>query len=312
MMPGTLKSDKGSAVVIVIVITMILMASGFYFIATAKQTVKTTSQLMDKLDAWFKAESAVEIVKFYGSTGTFSVRSLRNILYSEMKYPEKFDLGGDEYITHDQVSIKLQDAGAFIDTYFAIDSSIITRLLQQKNSNLQDFSIIKDSLDDWFDPNIFHRLNGAEKSYYNEQGNTFEPRNYYAPQDIYELSLIRGLDEPELFNQLTPYLIFRGGKMFNLNTLNQEMLQAVLDIDEDTAAMLIQLRDNKGYIDSLDIDRVIGISGYDINDIAEFYPDRKLVLKVKAASGDAVKKIRSVIDFNPEKNRLYTVLEYIN
>jgi general secretion pathway protein K len=136
------------------------------------------------------------------------------------------------------------------------------------------FPAIVDSIIDWRDPDNLHRLSGAETDYYRTMNPPYAAKN--GPiDDIQELLMIRGIT-PEIFwgpavaqhphasfqplsyegrnSRYQPeeplsfpvglidiFSTMSSGKL-NINTANQTTLQMIPDVDETTAAAIIQLR----------------------------------------------------------------------
>ncbi len=106
--------------------------------------------------------------------------------------------------------------------------------------------ILLDSLEDWRDTNDMHRLNGAEKEYYEGLPDPYQPRNGLL-EDVAELYLIRGADV--LRDRLKgPYDVFTvKGKQnkINFNSLTPAMLDFMVQGDEDRKAAYYDAKKEK-------------------------------------------------------------------
>ena len=91
-----------------------------------------------------------------------------------------------------------------------------------------------DSLEDWRDTNDMHRLNGAEKEYYEGLSDPYQPRNGLL-EDVAELYLIKGADVL-LDRVMRPYEAFTvksKQNKINFNSLTPAMLDFMVQGDED-------------------------------------------------------------------------------
>jgi len=128
-----------------------------------------------------------------------------------------------------------------------------------------DADVIVDSTLDWIDPTDLHRLNGADNTYYGQLVPPYKKKG--GPMDrVEELLLVRGVTK-ELFDG-TPatgkdqpghpglrdvLTTFTAGQV-NVNTASSEVLQALLNIDDTQATLVLQRRDGEDGVPATDDD----------------------------------------------------------
>jgi general secretion pathway protein K len=111
----------------------------------------------------------------------------------------------------------------------------LKKFLEYHDLAEEEVDVVIDSLLDWRDKDNLHRLNGAEKDYYEELEKPYIPRNGKI-EDPAEFFLIRGTES--LRGKFDPYAVFTvnnsnaSGKI-NINNLSPEMLAFLVGGDED-------------------------------------------------------------------------------
>ncbi|MDT8336094.1 MAG: type II secretion system protein GspK, partial [Desulfurivibrionaceae bacterium] len=112
---------------------------------------------------------------------------------------------------------------------------LIREFLVFKGLEPEEVDIVIDSLLDWRDNDDLHRINGAERDYYQGLENPYIPRNGRI-EDPAEFFLIRGT-EP-LRGKFDPYAVFtvdNNSSKININELSPEMLDFVVGGNEEFA-----------------------------------------------------------------------------
>ncbi len=246
---------KGTAIIIVLIISSIVFILTSFLIWLSKETIFSSSNLQDKLHASIKNTSLTELLKFILSTTPPTQNKIEKTLSG---FTWTFKLTG-EPLKGENFTIKVEDGGKFFPIN-SIPPDMLRRLLHEKVKDFSRVQIEVNSLIDWYDKDNFPLFGGAEEEYYKFLKHCkFKPRNSRALEAIEELHLIRGWESlPESF--LREYFILSPTISINLNTAGQDMLQAVLGISPLLAKQLINLRQKKGFLTKNDIERITGIS----------------------------------------------------
>lgn len=299
-------NSKGSAIIISLIISVVAMLIASFIILASKNLIASSDLLFDKLKAKFGAESLLEKIKFYVSTGEFKKFYIENPVVKTL--PKNVFLDGRKQKVDKNAIIVIKDAGSMLNIW-AINPKILYNLVTILRENKQKASIIEDSLMDWIDRDNLVRLNGAEREYYIGRGYRYPPRNSPNLQSIFELSLIRGMDS-KTFSLLKNYLVLSPKWLINLNTVDEKMLEAILGISPSLAKSLIKIREEKGGLTLDDIEKTTGItldpSYY------ETFPTFTLDIKLTFRFNKAVERKGCVISFYPDNSSPYRVLRWEN
>jgi general secretion pathway protein K len=142
---------------------------------------------------------------------------------------------------------------------------LVKKFLEYQGLAEEEVEILGDSLLDWRDNDDLHRLNGAEKSYYEGLDKSYIPRNGKI-EDPAEFFLIRGTES--LRGVFDPYEVFTvhnpRGKI-NINHLSPGMLAFLVDGD---AALIEKYREEQqlavaGRLTMARLRTIIGDGPYD-------------------------------------------------
>ena len=109
---------------------------------------------------------------------------------------------------------------------------LLKKFLEYHALTEEEVDVVVDSLLDWRDNDDLHRINGAEKDYYEELEKPYIPRNGQI-EDPAEFFLLRGTES--LRGKFDPYAVFtvkNGSGKVNINNLSPEMLAFLVDDDE--------------------------------------------------------------------------------
>jgi len=307
-----LSSEKGSALVIILVISTLLLASSFWAVSTYKEGVRATEQFLDKLQARLGAESALQIIKYYGATGRFGSSTLSRQLPEKLNFPHTISLTGEEYtlaIQDTEVRVSLLDSSALLNCFY-MDIKTLARLLYNSGMDDEQLSVYVNSYKDWIDKNDFHHVNGAESYYYkHELKSAFSPRNGKSMQSPWEMSLIKGMDGSS-WKELLPFLTLSPKPGLNIQTMNPTMLSAHFGIDISQAMQLARIRNDKGYLTTSTIEAITGKSYADEYGGLNNFPSRVLRLRIEASAGDARERYSGWLTFIPDRQGPFRILSW--
>ncbi len=301
----TLSQNRGSAIIIALIISLIAMAITLFVVSVNRSIVESSNMLLDKLNAKFRAESLINEVEFYASTGRFTSDSVENP--SVKGLPAKIYINGLSQKIDNNTIVTIRDAGSMMSIW-AINPEVISNLLKLDNVSSQRIAIIRDSILDWLDKDNLIHLNGAESQYYRSKGYRYTPRNSFALQSIYELKLVRGMDN-KTFNFLKRYLILAPKWHFNLSTMDKAMLSSATGIPYNLLNSLRFKERNK----ELSLDDLEKETGKMLDPAYyQTFPTFVLDIQVSIRFNKALEKRKCVISFNTGDKSPFKVLLWKN
>ena len=307
---GPLKNDGGSVLVLVLVVMAIATGLSLYVANVAHNTLNAAFYLDDKLKATLEAESQLEKIRYLlvaRPLGSSAVLAGENDFAKEM--PARLSLTGDEFVSLNS-SIRLYDTSSML-TLPWLSGRLLENYLLKKGISAADSAHAKDAWLDWVDQDDFARLNGMEKTDYLETGiNAWTPRNSAAVQAVEELQLIAGIGTQGVWRTLKNELVWTGRAGNNLNTADEDMLEALLDIPPEQAKQLVLRRKEMGKLTETDILAIVGKT-VSFSDGQYFNsPNFVVAVYVKTSIGEAEKNIYAVIDALPPGGPPGTVMRY--
>jgi general secretion pathway protein K len=286
---------------------MISMALALYTVSVSRDVVKTSGQLLDNLQARLESGSALEKIKYIGSTGRFTSWNIENVSGNK-EFPVQLDLRGTP-LTVGDCEIRLQDSAGRLGI-FPPNPDILRKLLEGAGVKPTESAVAVDSLLDWTDEDDLKRLNGAESYYYKmEQSLPYAPRNDRFIQTVGELELIKGF-RGTVYDLVKDEIIETATGNFNMNTADAPLLAAVLATDLEHGRQLVQLRDQKGILLPSDIVAMGGNSLTLGDEYFRMFPSLKVAATIATRINDAGDSLHAIISFRPGKDRPFTVEKF--
>jgi general secretion pathway protein K len=220
-----IKKRKGSATLITILVTAVILTVAIGFNWYIKEYLKSAEVIKKKSEAMLKVYSTFDIVNFLILTGTLTEREIKLPKLEGIFEKESLLINGEPFkILYDDVEISIQDSNGLISLQ-SIDEDALKRLIKNKGFDNSEAFIAK--FYDWIDTDELKRNFGAEKADYTLEGYT--PRNY-SLQYKSELCLIK--EFKDVCKELEPYLTLLPQGGFNPNTAPDDVLKVVLNIDD--------------------------------------------------------------------------------
>ncbi len=297
--------QEGSAIIIALMMSVVTLLIVMFAVGITKKITLSSYMLMDKLHAKLKAESMMEKLKFYISTGKFGA----NFIESTFKgFPDRLYIDGRLQKLNDNETLVLQGTGGMIDAW-VLNSKVITGLLRSKGVSESRIAIIVDSLADWYDADNFRRVSGAESFFYKSIGCVYSPRNFNGIQSVWEWRDIRGLMDNKTFNIIKNYLTLSPNWHFNVNTMDSRLLSCSMGIPPEIAKSIVKSRLNTPLTLS-EISRITG-KNYDVLMFSDF-PTFTLDIKVQIKFNTAVERVYALVSFVSDNSSPYRVLKWQN
>jgi len=253
----------------------------------AKERIDISTQIENKLKAQIKAQETLDIIRFYSSTGKFKFNKIINSHLEDLNIPNEIYIDGREMVIND-TNISLMDSGGLYHLLF-LDADRLGKEIGKDSAN-----IIKDSIYDWVDNDIFMKLNGAEDDYYRQISNdNYEARDKKAIQDVEELKLIKGVDSNKI-DKIKDDFIYASSVKTNLATIPKDRFKYIMDISDIYIDEIFAHRESGdmiGFIDAinrLNIPNFMYIYGY--------YPSKALRVNIKSNYKNALGVINATIE----------------
>ena len=219
------KKKKGSATLITILVTAVILTVAIGFNWYVREYLRFAEVVKKKSEAMLKAYSTFDIVNFLILTGTLTEREIKTPKLEGIFEKEILPINGESFkIIYDDIEISIQDSNGLISLQ-SIDEDALKRLI--KNKGFDNPEAFIDRFYDWIDTDDLKRIFGAEKVDYIIEGYT--PRNYPL-QYKSEFCLIK--DFKDACKEIEPYLTLLPQSGFNPNTAPDDLLKAVLEIDD--------------------------------------------------------------------------------
>ncbi len=286
---------KAFALSIVLWISVIFMAISIYFLKVSKTNVQFSNQINDKLNAYLKAKTTLEDLKFYLGSGHYVYNKVFNNLNN---YKNFLRVDNYEYNISD-VKFKLQDLSGLYHLW-GLDNSFI-KFLSENNISKEKANEAYNSYLDWIDKDNLMRVNGAEKEYYISKKYNYLPRNANIPI-IYELLDIRGWKN--IFNLTKSYISLGNiGTSDNFTVMPLLILKAKYNISNENLKELMKLKKENKMNEFVNYFYQIPKAHFDYESTS-YFNSKIVLITIFAKYNQSVYKLYELIDFNKNKVRL--------
>ena len=255
-----LNNQKGVALIVVLWVTVLLTVMVSGFIVTIRTEAQGVSNYKDKTQAYYLARSGVNL----------AIGKLLEDLYAppsteEEDLVEKWKWDGRPYemsFGGGNIEVRVIDEGGKVDVNKAGRTELV-RVLLALGLEGSERDTIAASILDWKDKNNFHHLNGAEDDYYMALSEPYMSKN--GPLDtVDELMWVKGVtrkifygddyrsfeeqkegDDTQKIGLKDAFTVFSGSVRVNINTAPLEVILSLPGMDEETAMMIIDAREEK-------------------------------------------------------------------
>ena len=218
-------SDKGFAVMIVIVIMLLVSFLAAQLILNVRTELKVAFNAKQRATGLALANAGVNL-------GLFRIldKPLSYINEDYETFHEAYEYA--VYLPSGRVSYMVVNESGKIDLN-RIDDSLFKIFLEYMEVEDEDQEVIVDSVKDWADSDDLHRLNGAEKDIYEELDDPYIPRNGRI-QDPSEFFLVYGTDKlAKKFKARDFFTVHNTNRKINFNSLTPSMLAFLAEGDEE-------------------------------------------------------------------------------
>lgn len=297
--------DDGSATILTILISVVIITVGIGFNWLLKEHLRVAEGLKNKSEAMLSAYSGYNTVLYSILTGKITPKYVMLTVGKDLLGVQGIPLDGTVVGLGGQISIKLQDTnGQF--SLNTLNTVGLERLMKLARQGEDAPSGITDSLLDWVDRDKLARINGAEDAFYRTKPIPYTPRNY-AMQYKEEMGFIRGMDA-DLYQKISPYITILPNTGFNPNTASPEVLMAYLDIDRDALKTFSACKEKKTVTSDTELFRLTGRRIVMNIDDVFFFPSHFIEIAVNAGYPRTIYSIKAGIDIKENLNVPYSVV----
>ena len=218
-------SEKGFALVVVIVIMLLVSFLASQLILNVRTELKVAFNTKARSSGLALAVAGLNL-------GIF--RILDTPLHYINEEYESFHEGYEyaAFLPSGRVTYTVVNESGKIDLN-KMNESLLKIFLEYMEVDVDDQSVIIDSLYDWRDSDDLHRLNGAEQEYYQALDDPYIPRNGRI-QDPAEFFLIHGTDKlNKKFKASDIFTVHNTSRKINFNSLTPLMLDFLVEGDEE-------------------------------------------------------------------------------
>ncbi len=297
-----LNKEDGSAILLVIFISAILTTVGIGFNWVVKEHIKSAEGLKVKSEAMLNASTTFNTLIYLLLKGKKTQREF--ILQNGNKFLDitNVPLDGNEVIVKGGAKISIRESNGML-SLTTLRKSAMERLIESLSG--EDATGIIESYLDWIDRDGFHRINGAEDSYYNSNGFPYKPRNYPI-QYKDEFVLVKGMNK-EIYRRIEPYITILPSVGFNPNTASEAVLKAYLNIDDNVVKSLEDYMIKKPVSSDAEMFSLTGRRILTPEGIF-FYPSQYLEITIKAGIPDTVYTIHAGVNTRQNLTSPYSVI----
>ena len=186
------------------------------------------------------------------STGRMSHRGL--VLEEKQQFLQSFDdpdlppgdgelaLAGQVYAGLGRMRFAMQDERGLAPVNIS-SSPTLSAVLERAGISPGDVERIVPRLRDYIDLDEDLSLNGAERFDYRQQGMA-PPANWFlaGPMELKKVLGVGNLISQEQWRRLSPLLSVRGAGTYNFNTMQPQVLAALLDLDAEGVRAVLEAR----------------------------------------------------------------------
>jgi general secretion pathway protein K len=298
-------SEKGSATLLSLLVSAVMITVGIGFNWVVKEHLKAAEGLKAKAEAMMQARSTYDGLIFSILSGQLTQKEIVFGGAKKVLGVQRIALGGPGVKLANEVFVRVQDSNNAI-SLVSPDLQVLRRLILLEGGDAETADTIVDSYLDWVDADDLSRVNGAESWYYRIQGKPYAPRNFPV-QYKDELALVRGFDQ-KLYARVEPYLTVLPSTGLNLNTADDVMLRAYLDIDQEALDKLKNYRAQKPLGSETEIFAVTGKQMRRDPEGIYFFPSPFFDITIKVGTPRSLYTMNVGVDTLPRATSPYNVV----
>jgi general secretion pathway protein K len=258
--------QQGFVLVATLALLAVITIAATYFAERVGEAVRLVGQSQDIAQALIEMESSRAEVLFRLNTQHMSFYGLG------LEPDSRVALDGRVYRAIGGSRVAVQDLTGLLNVNFPQDV-LLTRLLGEFGVEATQYGRLLDTLRDYTDVDDLHRLNGAEREDYLQQGLPPPPNDLLTVVD--QLPLILGWREQTVLWRNRHFLDLlsttRNG-LLNINTAPVEVLAALPGSDMDLAREIVRIREQNPLHSVADLGALAGRLSGDLMEWLIFFP----------------------------------------
>lgn len=248
-------SEKGFALVVVIVIMLLVSFLASQLILNVRTELQVAFNTKARASGLALAVAGLNL-------GIF--RILDTPLYYINEEYETFHEGYEYsvFLPSGRVTYTVLNESGKMDLN-KMNESLLKIFLEYMEVEIDDQSVIIDSLNDWRDSDDLHRLNGAEQEYYQALDDPYIPRNGRI-QDPAEFFLIHGTDKlSKKFKASDIFTVHNTSRKINFNSMTPLMLDFLVEGDEEKKIAYRDAKQELGTLNASQARIILGDERFD-------------------------------------------------
>ena len=275
------RSNKGIALLQVLLISTIISILALYFSSTARDYVKLASLSNDRAEAYLAIKTAQSRLML---TLLTEIREAKIASTANNALLSHWNFYNQPFSMSDGVTASIQDQSGLISLHFP-DPQLLRNTFEQNNLDPTFAPIVVDSLLDWQDADKLTRLNGAEESSYKTG-----PRNALVSIKS-EIAWVNGMFEvwPHFADIFTVYQ----RSPFNPMTAPPALLAGL--IGQDRANEYLAQRK----LSTLDVSQFSALTGIQETIEQILYPGDVLEIRLQAKRGQVNLSKTMMVEVKP-------------
>lgn len=257
------RAENGFALIVVILILLLVS------VLVANLTMQVRSELLiatnnkERIEGRFLAEGGVQLAIFRKNDRVENSEGTQYEHFLE-GYPYETMISQKGRIRYFLVS---ESGKIDLNTY---PPGLMQLFLEYHGLEQDQIDTVLDSLLDWRDPDDLHRVNGAEKDYYQSLPDPYIPRNGRI-LDPSEFFLVKGTEQlAGKFDPEEVFTIYNSRSRINFNSLTPEMLDFLANGNKETIsayyAALKEIQEETGpgtrHLTAVDAENILGSERY--------------------------------------------------
>lgn len=293
----TTNANRGSATLLVMLLSVVIITLGIGFDWIVKEHMKATYDLELKTQGMLRAYSIMDKLLYMISVSTFTPKAINSDVVLKPFKSSLLPLDGT-YIKFKDLEVSIQDANGLLSvSYPNIDA--LKRLIAQ-NTNANPNVVLKAWLD-WINPSYHDE--DIPSDFYDK----YLPRKYL-PQYKEEFSLVYGMTRKD-YDAIKDYITLMPNSGFNPNTAPVPVLMARLNITKDQANLIKEYLKSHTLTSDQQLEALVSRTLSLPNMRVYYFPaDTMRILVLALHDGKPIYKIHADILKKPNLSFPFTIL----
>ncbi|PMP89899.1 MAG: general secretion pathway protein GspK [Hydrogenobaculum sp.] len=291
------KANKGSATLLVMLLSAVIITLGIGFDWIVKEHMKATYDLELKTQGMLRAYSIMDKLLYMISVSTFTPKAINSDVVLKPFKSSLLPLDGT-YIKFKDLEVSIQDANGLLSVSYPNVDALKNLLAQNTSANP---NVVLKAWLDWINPS--YRDEDIPSDFYKD----YLPRKYL-PQYKEEFSLVYGMTKKD-YNAIKDYITLMPNSGFNPNTAPVPVLMARLNITKDQANLIKEYLKSHALTSDQQLESLVSRKISLPNMRVYYFPaDTMRILVLALHKGRPIYKIHADILKKPNLSFPFTIL----